>query len=126
MSNKAKTLAAPTPPTTQAPASPTAPSDASTTAPTGKKKRAHTLSQLVLVEITEDVHTHQQVLAIVDTPPLPAGKPITTAAIEAACERAVYEDGKKEFGNKQFAVVAIRKKFQISYVERPALIKPKQ
>lgn len=80
--------------------------------------------QLLLAEATEDETTKQPVYALLDVPPLPSDKPITAGLIKAATQRAVYEDGKKGYGNRRLVVLQVLDAWEVRYEERVALMPP--
>ena len=92
---------------------------------TQSKRRGRPVRSLILVEVTEDMKTKQPCFAVLPIPPFADdGKSLTPVLINIACQNAVYNDGRKEYGNKQLAVVQVLSTFTVPFVERLALTPP--
>ena len=89
-------------------------------------RRPRPLKQRVLAVVEEATDTGEQVYVPVDPPGLPTDRRITAADYKAAVERAVYEDGAKQYGNKRLVVLVVEAEFEVPFEERVALVKPKQ
>jgi hypothetical protein len=99
-------------------------SDTHTAAPPKKPRRKRASRHIVLAEVTEDVNTKQAVYAILEMPPLPTNKPISAAVIQTATQKAVYEDGKRDYGNKRLVAIHVLDTWEVSFEERTALLPP--
>jgi hypothetical protein len=92
--------------------------------PTKRPRGPRAKRQLVLAEVSEDVNTKQLCFAVINTPPLPADAVPSPRLIEAACRKAVYEDGVRDYGNRNLVVLSVLQTFEIPFVERMALAPP--
>lgn len=89
------------------------------------QRRPRPLKQRILAVVEQATDTGESVYVPVDPPGLPTDRRITAAEFKTAVERAVYEDGAKQYGNKRLVVLVVEAEFEVPFEERVALVKPK-
>jgi len=101
--------------------------DGNTAAPT-KPKRTRTVARkrYVLCEITTVEGSADTCLVILPPPPgIPEDKANNAKEIERWANKAVYEQGLKEYGNKKLIVAALGEEFEVPFEERAQLVPKK-
>jgi hypothetical protein len=89
------------------------------------QRRPRPLKQRILAVVEQATDTGESVYVPVDPPGLPTDRRVTAAEFKTAVERAVYEDGAKQYGNKRLVVLVVEAEFEVPFEERVALVKPK-